>query len=198
MSIATITPQELSQRQAQDASIRILDVRSPAEFSSLRATTADNVPLDRLDPNAYVQQTGNNGAPIYIICKMGGRSMKACQQFVAQGIPNVVNVEGGTDGWAAAGLPVHRSQSRTMPLDCQVRVFAGSLVALGAALSFVHPLWVLLSAFIGCGLVYSGLTNTCGMASMLARMPWNQDSATSSSAATKISDPQAAQCDTGG
>ena len=174
MSIDTITVADLSQRQSEDPSLRILDVRSPAEFEAVRATIADNVPLDQLNPTDYLNQRGAIDQPIYIICKMGGRSMKACQQFVAAGFENVVNVTGGTDAWDAAGLPVHRGESKSLPIEAQVRVAAGSLVALGAALSYFHPAWVLLSALIGCGLVHSGLTNTCGMGSVLAKMPWNR------------------------
>lgn len=175
MGIATITPQDLYQLQKQDPGIRILDVRSPAEFETIHASTADNVPLDRLNPSSYLQQNAVNGNPIYVICKMGGRSMKACQQLAAAGHENVVNITGGTDAWATAGLPVVEGESKVMPLDCQVRVMAGSLVVIGALLGyFINTAWIFLSLFIGAGLIYSGLTNTCGMASVLAQMPWNR------------------------
>ena len=174
MSIATITPQELSRLQQQNTGMRILDVRSPAEFEAVHATTADNVPLDQLNPSAYLANHSVNGDPIYVICKMGGRSLKACEQLEAAGHANVVNITGGTDAWVAAGLPHVEGEGKIMPIDCQVRVMAGSLVAIGALLAFVHPAWALLSLFIGCGLVYSGITNTCGMAAVLAGMPWNQ------------------------
>lgn len=193
MGIATIHPNELHQLQQQDSKIRILDVRSPAEFEAVHAVTADNVPLDRLDAASYLKSNGNAGSPIYVICKMGGRSMKACEQLAAAGHNNVVNVTGGTDAWAAAGLPIEKGVREVMPLDCQVRVMAGSLVSVGALLGyFLHPGWILLSLVIGAGLVYSGLTNTCGMASVLAKMPWNQ---ANSSPNRTIAD---AQCDTGG
>ncbi len=196
MSIATITPQELNRLQEQDASIRILDVRSPAEYEAIHASTADNVPLDQLNANAYLQQHAAGENPIYVICKMGGRSMKACQQLFAAGHANVVNIEGGTDAWAAAGLPVVSGERQIMPLDCQVRVMAGSLVAIGSLLGYlVHPAWIFLSLFIGCGLVYSGITNTCGMASVLAQMPWNQTKPKPTPASTNKA---AQQCDTGG
>ena len=187
MGIATITPNELHQLQQQDSTIRILDVRSPAEYEAIHATTADNVPLDRLDPPKYLQQNATNGNPIYVICKMGGRSMQACQKLASAGHANVVNITGGTDAWAAAGLPVAEGERKVMPIDCQVRVMAGSLVVLGTVLGYaLHPAWTALSFFIGAGLVFSGVTNTCGMASVLAMMPWNQVK------------PKAANCNTGG
>lgn len=85
----------------------------------------------------------------------------------------MVDVEGGTLAWTAAGLLVARGQ-RTMSLERQVRITAGSIVFVGAMLAiFVHPYWARLSDFIGGGLVFSGVTDICGMGSILARMPWN-------------------------
>ena len=98
----------------------------------------------------------------------------ACEKFVAAGYENVVNVEGGTQAWEAAGFPVKRGK-KTVSLERQVRILAGALVLLGALLAwFVHPAFVLLSGFIGTGLVFAGVTDTCGMAMALAKMPWNR------------------------
>jgi hypothetical protein len=85
-----------------------------------------------------------------------------------------VNVEGGTLACVEAGLPV-KTGKKAISLERQVRIAAGSLVLVGAALGFfVHPYWIGLSAFVGAGLVFAGVTDTCGMAIMLGRMPWNQ------------------------
>src|SRR5271157_3127554 len=87
---------------------------------------------------------------------------------------NVVNVEGGTLEWERAGLPVVRGK-KTVSLERQVRIAAGSLVVLGTGLgAFVHPGFLALSAFVGAGLVFAGITDTCGMGMLLARMPWNR------------------------
>ena len=95
--------------------------------------------------------------------------------FVAAGITNIVSVEGGTSAWAAAGLPVSRGKKAILPLERQVRTLAGFLALLGAILGyFVHPYFNGLSAFIGAGLMYAGITDTCGMGMMLAKMPWNK------------------------
>ena len=86
----------------------------------------------------------------------------------------MLNVEGGTLAWAEAGLPVVRGK-RAISLERQVRIAAGSLVLLGAILGWmVHPVFVGVSAFIGAGLVFAGITDTCGMGLLLARMPWNR------------------------
>jgi hypothetical protein len=85
-------------------------------------------------------------------------------------------VQGGVQAWEAAGLPLNRGR-KTLSLERQVRIIAGALVVVGAVLGYlVHPAWVGLSGFVGAGLVFAGITDTCGMAMVLARMPWNQRS----------------------
>ena len=89
-------------------------------------------------------------------------------------ITNVVNVEGGTTACVEAGLPVVRGK-KAISLERQVRIAAGLLVLLGVLLGFlVHPVLFGLSAFVGAGLVFAGVTDFCGMGMLLARMPWNQ------------------------
>ena len=108
-----------------------------------------------------------------MICKSGGRGRQACEQLIAAGFSNVVNVDGGTQAWDAAGLPVMRGK-KAISLERQVRIAAGSLVLTGAVLSqLVHPWWIGLSGFVGAGLIFAGITDTCGMGLLLARMPWN-------------------------
>jgi rhodanese-related sulfurtransferase len=136
---------------------------------------ARNIPLDRLDPRAIAAEHAGKAGPLYFVCKSGGRSQKACEQLIAAGINDVVSVEGGTSACEAAGMKVARSGRKVMSLERQVRICAGGLVVLGAVLGhFVNPAWHALSAFIGAGLVFAGVTDTCGMAMMLAKMPWNQ------------------------
>jgi hypothetical protein len=80
----------------------------------------------------------------------------------------------------AAGLPVVRG-SKAISLERQVRMAAGSLVLLGILLAWlVHPACYGLSALVGAGLVFAGMTNTCGMGLLLARMPWNRCGRTAS------------------
>ena len=111
---------------------------------------------------------------LHLICQSGGRSAMACQKLEAVGYEAVVNVEGGTAAWQAAGLPLVEG-NKAMSLERQVRVAAGSLIVIGAAIGyFVHPGGYGLSAFVGAGLVFAGLTDTCAMGMMIAKMPWNQ------------------------
>ena len=117
---------------------------------------------------------------VYVICRSGGRGKQACEKFVKSGFLNVVNVDGGTLACVAAGIPTLQGK-KTISLERQVRIAAGALVVLGALLAlFYNPSFVLLSGFVGAGLIFAGVTDTCGMAMVLARMPWNQSSAASS------------------
>lgn len=168
VSIATISPRVLAERRGREK-LELIDVRTPAEYGELHAADARNVPLDRLDAGAVSPE-----GPVYVICRSGGRGKLACEKLMAAGVANVVNVEGGTAAWEAAGLPVVRGK-KAMSLERQVRIAAGSLVLLGGILALaVHPYLVGLSIFVGAGLVFAGVTDTCGMGMMLARMPWNR------------------------
>jgi rhodanese-related sulfurtransferase len=174
----TGTIQTISVKQAAEldgAAIDLIDVRTPGEYNGVHATPARLAPLDRLDPKAIAaSRKGAADTPIYLICRTDRRSRAAAEQFVAAGITNVVVVEGGTNAWVAAGLPVVRGRG-VIGLDRQVRIVAGLLVLTGVGLAiFVHPWFIGLSAFIGAGLAFAGITDKCPMTGMLARMPWNQ------------------------
>lgn len=167
----TISPRELAELRLKDQNLELIDVRTPVEFREIHVDFARNIPLDRLDPQSMTM--GHAGAPLYVICRSGSRAKQACERLAAAGIP-VVNVEGGTLAWAAAGLPVVRGR-KAISLERQVRIAAGFLVLVGAVLAMtVHPYFAGLSAFVGAGLMFAGITDTCGMAMILARMPWNQ------------------------
>lgn len=174
MPVSTISPRQLAERH-QSGPVELIDVRTPVEFREVHVAFARNVPLDRLDPVAIRQaRDGRTGEPLYVICRSGGRGRKACEYLLAAGLNNVVNVEGGTTACAEAGLPVVRGK-KAISLERQVRIAAGLLVLLGVLLGFlVHPILFGLSAFVGTGLVFAGVTDFCGMGLLLARMPWNK------------------------
>lgn len=174
MSFATIEPRRLQELCAAGKTVELLDVRTPMEYREVHAQLARNLPLDQLDPAKVIgARNGAADEPLYIICRSGARGRQACEKFVAAGFTNVVNVEGGTQAWAEAGLPVVRGK-KGVSLECQVRIVTGVMVVLGAALAWLHPAFALLAAFMGAGLIYSGVTDTCPMGTMLARMPWNR------------------------
>ncbi len=173
--VSTISAQQLSQLIAQGNKIELIDVRTPVEYREVHATLARNVPLDQLDPcHLMKQRTGSVDEPLYVICKSGGRGAKAQQKFIESGFSNVINVEGGTDSWVAAGLPVVRGK-KTMSLERQVRLVVGMFCAIGGIGSLVtgNVLWSIIPAFMGSGLVFAALTDSCMLGMLLAKMPWN-------------------------
>jgi rhodanese-related sulfurtransferase len=171
----TISPGQLEEKKSSGAAIDLIDVRTPVEYRELHVEFARNVPLDRLDPASVMQdRNGSAEEPLYVVCRSGTRGAQACESFHRAGYGNVVNVEGGTLACEQAGLPVVRGQ-KAMSLERQVRIAAGSLVLVGAVLGWlIHPAFIGLSAFVGAGLVFAGVTDTCGMGMMLAKMPWNR------------------------
>jgi rhodanese-related sulfurtransferase len=175
MSVSTISPNKLAELCKEGKQIDLIDVRTPVEYREVHVQIARNVPLDRLDAAALTQaRNGSANDPLYFVCRFGGRGREACEKLLTMGVSNVVNIEGGTMACVEAGLPLVRGK-KAVSLERQVRMAAGALVLLGAVLAwFVHPGFLGLPAFVGAGLVYAGITDTCGMAMVLARMPWNQ------------------------
>lgn len=196
MEVVSINPRDLAAMRQHGEAVELIDVRTPVEFREVHCTFARNLPLTDLDPKAVIDaRKGTATSPLYVICRSGSRGRQACEKFLAAGFTNVVNVEGGTLAWAECGLPVNRGK-KAVSLERQVRIAAGLLVLLGVVLGFfVHPYLLGLSAFVGAGLVFAGVTDTCGMGLVLARMPWNRVAATSPSSAAAGSKPsESEQC----
>jgi rhodanese-related sulfurtransferase len=174
----TIKPAELQGLLTTRPGLTVLDVRTPVEFAEVHVPQAYNVPLDEFDPKSLLA-SGQlvQGQPAYLLCRSGGRASKAAEKLAKDGIDNAVVVEGGTLAWIKAGLPVDRGTAKVISLERQVRIAAGSLVLAGVLLAvFVHPYFIALSAFVGAGLVFAGITDWCGMGLLLAKLPWNSRS----------------------
>ena len=156
----------------QKGEATIIDVRSPAEYNGVHITGAHLEPLDSLNPGEIIARYQKR--PLYVVCHAGNRSQKAVEKLEQTGCSQAVSVVGGTRAWETAGFPVTRGKG-VISIDRQVRIAAGSLVVLGVLIAnFIDPRGVFLSAFVGLGLVFAGLTDTCGMAMLLAKMPWNR------------------------
>lgn len=170
----TIDVKQLA-KQSRQREIELIDVRTPIEFREVHAEGAKNLPLDSLDATRISEsRNGHADQPLYVICRSGARGAKAVQKLIDAGVENAVNVEGGTLAWQQAGLPVTRGK-KVISLERQVRIAAGFLTLLGAIAGFfVNEYFIGLSAFVGAGLMFAGITDTCGMGMMLAKMPWNQ------------------------
>jgi rhodanese-related sulfurtransferase len=166
-----LSVQESNHQRLKNTASSLIDVRTPAEFGAVHAERAVNYPMESFD---LEQVPFSKDEEIHVICQSGGRSMKVCQKLEAAGFTKIVNVTGGTSAWQSVGLPVVEGK-KVMSLERQVRIAAGSLVVIGAVVGqFMHPVGYGLSAFIGAGLVFAGVTDTCGMGMMIAKMPWNR------------------------
>lgn len=183
--VQSIQPADLAHQFHANEKITLIDVRTPAEFRQGHVRGAVNIPLDQLSEGAIRQAfpqvdgaVGTPAAPIYFICKSGTRGRMACEKVA--GRFNVVNIAEGTQGCVAAGLPIEHAAGgatggKVISLERQVRIAAGALVLAGVVLAAaVHPWFVGLSGFVGAGLMFAGITDTCGMAMLLAKMPWNK------------------------
>jgi rhodanese-related sulfurtransferase len=171
-TVTTIAPMELARAAAQGP-VDLIDVRTPAEFEEVHVEWARLAPLAGLRPEQEMIRCRATG-PLYIICKSGRRAAEARRKFVDAGFDDVACVDGGLAAWEAAGLPVIRGLRRVISLERQVRVAAGSLVLLAIGLGWlVQPLILVIGALVGAGLIFAGVTDTCAMGMLLARMPWN-------------------------
>ena len=151
-----------------------IDVRTPGEFGEVHIPGSINIPLPDITKRAAELTHAAANKQIVLVCRTGGRAKKAQEELQRCGVKSCEILEGGVVAWQQAGRPVERGRT-AISLERQVRIAAGSLVVIGTTLGvFVHPWLLAIPSFIGAGLVFSGVTDTCGMGLLLARMPWNR------------------------
>ena len=168
-----LSPTELQRLLRDQPATRLLDVRTPGEFDSQHIAGAYNVPLDTLgEHGAEIRATVD--APVVLVCRSGQRARRAEAALAAAGMSSLHVLDGGMLAWTAAGAPVVEGRPR-MSLERQVRIAAGTLAATGGFLAlFVNPLFAALPAFVGSGLVFAGVTDTCAMGMLIAKLPYNR------------------------
>lgn len=150
----------------------VIDVREADEYARDHIDGALLVPLSAFDA---AKVPADNGRTVVLHCRSGRRSADAANRLLAAGRPVARHLRGGILAWREAGFPVVENKRVPISIMRQVQITAGSLVVLGVLLAIAfHPLWALLSGFVGAGLVFAGVTGTCGLAAVLARMPWNR------------------------
>ena len=151
----------------------LVDVREPAEHTAENITGATLLPLGSVSKSKLPPCSGKK---LVIHCRKGGRGGSACQKLLAEDPSlDIYNLEGGIEAWNAAGLTVASSGKAFLPLDRQVQLTIGLLLITGSALGyFLTPAFFLLTGLIGVGLTIAGATGFCGLALLMARLPWNQ------------------------
>jgi rhodanese-related sulfurtransferase len=176
MTLQTIDP--LRAKRLLDEGAILVDIREPDEFARERVPGARNRPLSGL---SSVQ--GDGAKAVIFHCRSGNRTQVNAQRLAAAADCQAYILEGGLDGWKKAGLPVAIDARQPLEIMRQVQITAGSLVLLGVVLgTWVAPGFYGLSAFVGAGLMFAGISGWCGMAKMLALMPWNRRGARSAMA----------------
>jgi rhodanese-related sulfurtransferase len=151
----------------------VIDVRTPKEFQAAHVVGAECLPLDKLDGEQFCGQYGD-GFPVYILCQSGKRGFIAAERLIEAGHKSVFVIEGGTDAAIDAKIEMEYGEG-AISIERQVRIAAGALVVVGTLLGFlIHPGFFLIAAVVGAGLIFAGLTNSCGMGMLLAKCPWNQ------------------------
>jgi rhodanese-related sulfurtransferase len=171
MTLPLVSPQQTKQLVAEGAVL--VDIREADEHARVRIAQARHQPLSKLgviDVDAQV---------VIFHCKSGGRTAANAVRLKAATDCEAYILDGGIDAWKAAGLPIIEDNKQPIEMMRQVQIVAGSLVVIGTALgTFAHPGFYALSAFVGAGLVFAGVSGTCMMARILALAPWNRRAAT--------------------
>lgn len=149
----------------------LIDVREPAEHRFMHIAQARHIPLSRIKYDEFLSSSER----IVVHCASGRRSERVCRELLQKNpLLKVYSLEGGINAWKQEGFPVTSAGKKVLPLDRQVQLTAGFLVFSGTLFGyFIHPAYLGVPAFVGTGLMFAGLSGTCGMAKLLARMPWN-------------------------
>ncbi len=176
MSYSRIQPADLIHQKSSTTCI--LDVRTAAEVKAYGLADSLNIPLHELTPERLktaIAQNGKASSPIYLLCQAGRRAEMAADQFSGQVDAELVVIDGGIDALKQAQIPLQTNGKSMMSLERQVRIAAGFLVLSGVLLgAFINPNFYFLSGFVGAGLMFAGITDTCMMGMLIARMPWNK------------------------
>jgi rhodanese-related sulfurtransferase len=158
-----------ARRLIEDGAV-LVDIREFDEHARERVPGARHHALSRLS------SIDTQGATAVIFhCRSGARTAGNAQRLAASVECDAYILEGGIDAWRKAGLAIAVDRRQPIEIMRQVQITAGSLVVLGVILGvLVAPAYFALSAFVGAGLAFAGITGWCGMAKLLALMPWNR------------------------
>lgn len=156
----------------------IVDLRTPAEINVEYIDGCFCLPVQTLTSaqlNNTLIENNKMGESVYLLCQSGLRADLAIKKLAGEEDSHYIIIDGGLNALKAAGMDIEKGSSNLISLERQVRIAAGALTVIGVVLgTFVNPYFYGLSAFVGAGLMFAGITNTCGMALALAKMPWNK------------------------
>ena len=167
-----ITPAQLRALVAAVPATRMLDVRTGGEFETAHIPGSYNVPLD--DLGEHGPSIAAISDPVVLVCQSGGRASKAESTLVGLGMANLHVLDGGIAAWRQAGGEIRHGDRQRWALERQVRLVAGSIVALAVLASLFVPALKWVAAAVGIGLTFAALTNTCAMGTLLGKLPYNR------------------------
>ncbi|WP_373529457.1 rhodanese-like domain-containing protein [Nostoc sp.] len=169
--LKTIEAQKLK-HSLEHNSVILVDVREPSEHAGEKIIDSVLVPLSNFDPaKVPIDPT----KPIVLYCQSGKRSAQAAQKLISSGVGKVYHLEGGLNQWKQKGYSTQVNKNAPISMMRQVQIAAGFFVFTGTVLgAIISPWFLILSGFVGAGLMFAGITNTCAMAMLLAKLPYNQ------------------------
>jgi glyoxylase-like metal-dependent hydrolase (beta-lactamase superfamily II) len=163
--------EELATALRGPAAPLVVDVRLPAEYRAVHLERSVLLPLDEIGRR---RDELPRDREVVLVCRTGSRARLALAEL--GGLRTRV-LEGGIVAWQEAGHPVVEGKAH-LSLERQVRIIAGFLASTGGVLAVaVNPWFGLVPAFVGAGLVYAGVTDRCGMAMLLGKLPYNRGGA---------------------
>jgi len=171
MNIPMITPGD-AKRRLDSGSAILVDIREPMEHAREAIPGARLHSLSTFDPSGL---GGSNAPAVIFHCQSGQRTCDNAERLLGGGLAEAYILQGGLSGWKAAGHVTNIDRSKPIELQRQVQIAAGTLVVLGLLMSWLVSPWFLgLTAFVGAGLIFAGVSGWCGMVRLLDRMPWNR------------------------
>jgi rhodanese-related sulfurtransferase len=166
--VDALTLQDLIERQQ----VYLIDVREPSEYAAEHIPGAKLLPLSQFQPEQIPFQ---HDTKVVLYCQSGNRSNQAAQKLMNAGFSELAQLQGGITSWKKLNYPTKIHKNAPISLMRQVQIVAGSLVFTGTVLgAFISPWFLILSGFVGAGLVFAGVSNTCAMGMLLAKLPYNQ------------------------
>lgn len=171
-SLEMITPGDAKALVEKESQIKLLDVRSVLEFNEVHIKDAINIPIDAL--SAKINDLNQSKQSYILLCRTGNRSAMAADMLMQSGIHGVKVMQGGITRWQKEGLPIIKGET-SISLERQVRIIAGSLVLFGIIMFwFVSWVFIFISIFVSCGLLFAGITDNCLMGTLLMKLPYNK------------------------
>lgn len=157
-----------------NSDIIICDIREADEFQREHIIDAKNTPLSQFNVEQMNELAKNSTLVFH--CQSGTRTRNSEAKFQAINCNEVLVLKDGFSSWKKLGCAVEVNNKAPLPIMRQVQIAAGFLILLGVVLSLlVSPVFILLSGFVGAGLMFAGISGFCGMANLLMLLPYNKN-----------------------